>query len=404
MKLKCIPDDFSVTELTSRTPSVGPFSLYRLRKTSLGTHEALQIIQRSWNLAPAQISHGGLKDRHAVTSQYLTIRNGKRSGLEQERFQLEYLGPTTAAFGAADITRNRFDIVVRSLSPDDCRQMQDREAGLHESGFPNYFDQQRFGSLGPSHEFVAAKWCLKEYERALWLALAEHNSHDDAQEREQKQILRDLWGEWCQCKLQLQRSHRRSIVTYLVDHPTGFRKAFALLNISLRGIYLSAFQSAVWNRMLALTVHHSQADDGGAGLSHCARIGDADLPFPETWTDVAQRLPVLPLPSARCKNPAPAVRKLCDEALKNYGMTLPEMKLSFPRDRWFSRGDRATVVIPQHLNTAFSDDDRYHHRKKLSLQFELPRGCYATMLIKMLSCSGGSVQSTETLGDAETEG
>ncbi|MEO1981606.1 MAG: tRNA pseudouridine(13) synthase TruD [Fuerstiella sp.] len=398
MKLKCVPDDFVVTEVSDRQPAGGAFGLYQLQKTSIGTLEALQMLQRSWNLAPRGLSHGGLKDRHAFTTQFVTIRNGPRSDFTHELFSLTYLGQTESPFGAADIVGNRFDIVARSLSESDCRRVQARSAAVQATGFPNYFDEQRFGSMGASKEFIAARWCQKDYERALWLALAEHNRHDNGAERAQKKILRDLWGTWDQCKQQLDRSHRRSIVTYLVDHPTRFRKAFALLNEKLRGLYLSAFQSAVWNRMLAHVIHTENllsTDDH----SFSVEVGDCMLPFPVVNDADVSRRTELPLPSARCKGLDDDMRNLCNEALSHYGMTLDQMKLSFPRDRWFSRGLRQTMVVPSDLQLADAVDERYQGRRKMQLSFTLPRGCYATMLIKALTGHQGD-QETEFVGDS----
>ena len=384
MKLKCIPEDFVVTELADRTPSEGGFGLYRLTKRSIGTPEALQILRRSWNLPAGRISHGGMKDRHAVTTQFVTIRSGPKAPFEHKLFRLDYLGPTPKAFAAADISGNRFEIAVRSLSEDDCRLAIQKAEQTAQTGFPNYFDEQRFGSLGPSQEFVAAKWCLKDYERALWLALAEHNRHDDADERGQKQILRDHWNNWAECKSLLNRSHRRSVVTYLVDHPDGFRKAFGLLNSDLRGIFLSAFQSAVWNRMTALKIDQSVSGSQSPEICPSAKIGDAELPFPDLSAVTPSQPLDLPLPSARCKGLTEELSELCRQALAPYDMTLSQMKLSFPRDRWFSRGLRRCIVMPNNLQCSEGDDERYAGRRKVTLTFDLPRGSYATMLIKTL--------------------
>ena len=59
----------------------------------------------------------------------------------------------------------------------------------------------------------------------------------------QKAILRAYWGRWTEAKARLDRSSARSIVTYLVDHPTDYRGAFARLGRELRTLYFSAFQS-----------------------------------------------------------------------------------------------------------------------------------------------------------------
>ncbi len=379
MKLKCKPEDFIVTELTDRRPTNGGFCLFRLSKQGIGTLEALQIFQRSRNIAASQVCHGGLKDRHALTSQFLTVRNGPRSDFDHEAFRMEYLGQTDQPFGAEDILGNRFEIVVRSLQPQEARQLVASSHDVAQHGFPNYFDDQRFGSMGASNEFIAAKWCLKDYEQSLWLAMAEHNRHDDAAERQQKKILRDLWGQWAECKQQLSRSHRRSIVTYLVDHPEGFKKAFALINEKLRGLYLSAFQSAVWNRMLSLVIDNT-ASAANVGLRRI-KIGDTDLPFPNCGIDIAE----LPLPSARCKGLSAETRNLCEQALKPYNMTLPQMKLSFPRDRWFSRGLRNTLIKPTLGDVSIDNDEMFSGRHSVTLKFDLPRGSYATMLIKVLT-------------------
>ena len=77
MKLKCQPEDFRVEELPLTSPAGGGrYTFYRLTKRNIGTIEAVEAICRRWNLAGRRVSYGGLKDRHAVTIQYLTIADG----------------------------------------------------------------------------------------------------------------------------------------------------------------------------------------------------------------------------------------------------------------------------------------------------------------------------------------
>ena len=74
-KIKQIPEDFSVEELTETLPSGhGDFCLYLLKKKGSTTPDAIQRIQKSWKLDSRQISFGGLKDKHAVTSQFFSIK------------------------------------------------------------------------------------------------------------------------------------------------------------------------------------------------------------------------------------------------------------------------------------------------------------------------------------------
>ncbi|HQZ67425.1 MAG TPA: tRNA pseudouridine(13) synthase TruD, partial [Planctomycetaceae bacterium] len=63
MKLRRLPEDFRVEELTSIAASNGAFALYRLTKTSIGTPEAISAIVERWKVQRKRISYGGLKDR-----------------------------------------------------------------------------------------------------------------------------------------------------------------------------------------------------------------------------------------------------------------------------------------------------------------------------------------------------
>lgn len=388
MKLKRLPEDFQVTEVSDVATGAGDFALYRLRKRSLGTLEAVEAVQRKWNIARNRLSWGGLKDRHAVTEQYLTIRHGPERDLRDKLLELTWLGRVRRPFTPADITANRFRIVIRDLSADERDRALAALDQVVRDGVPNYFDDQRFGSVGESGEFIAAPWCRGDYERALWLALAEPHPDDKADERRQKQILRDLWGRWPECKAALDRSHRRSVVTYLADRPadrTGdFRGAFARLRVDLRGLYLSAYQSALWNRMLARTLRERCPPEALFDIP--LQLGAA--PFYAGLDDSVRRELVaatLPLPSARLHlEPGPTL-DLIQSILREEGLELRELRVKYPRDSFFSKGDRKAVVVPENAASTTAADDLYSGRQQLTLEFTLPRGAYATIIVKRLT-------------------
>ena len=68
---------------------------------------------------------------------------------------------------ASDITANRFFVIIRDLDAAESSAIADRIASISRDGIPNYFDDQRFGSLGESGEFIAAPWCRGDYERLV---------------------------------------------------------------------------------------------------------------------------------------------------------------------------------------------------------------------------------------------
>src|SRR5262245_48078325 len=93
MKLKQSPDDFRVEELTDYVAGDrGDFALYRLEKMDWTTPDALSLLRRRWRIQPRRVSCGGLKDRHALTVQHLTIFHGPRRNLAQQGVKVTYLG------------------------------------------------------------------------------------------------------------------------------------------------------------------------------------------------------------------------------------------------------------------------------------------------------------------------
>lgn len=386
LKLKSRPDDFQVEELTDFRCSDGPFAVYLLTKESLGTPEAITAIERRWNLSRRAISYGGLKDKHAVTRQWVTIHRGPRRNLEQSHLSLIYQGQSPQPFGPQDIAANRFRIVLRNLPEAQAQKILSLKDSVARDGVPNYFDDQRFGSLGQSGEFLAAPWCRGDYERTLWLAIAEPNPHDRAEDRVEKETLRTKWGDWLACKAELPRSSRRSIVTFLCDHPTDFRRAVALLRQDLRSLYLAAFQSFLWNRIVAETLSDRVAPERRFEVA----LDIARLPFFRELSDDERsglHALTLPLPSARLHfEPDDPREELYNRVVRDAaGLELRELRVKYPRDTFFSKGDRAAVVVPQDCRMAAGPDDQNAGRHAVTLEFILPRGSYATILVKRLT-------------------
>jgi tRNA pseudouridine13 synthase len=387
MKLKCLPDDFQVEEQIAPLPQRGPFALYTLTKTSLGTPEAIDAILSNWNLARGQVAYAGLKDRHALTTQFVTIKGGPRRGFRQTNLELKYVGQVARPLHAKDIAANRFAIVLRDLTESEVTRISQSLELIAKGGLPNYFDSQRFGSVGKSGQFIARQWCLGDYERALWLALAEENVHDRPEDRQQKQILRELWGKWPECKAALARSHRRSVVTYLADKPGDYKRALALVRQDLRSIYLAAFQSDLWNRCLASLLRSTCRPEQLTIMP----IGPRELPFFAVLDDTQRsqlQAAVLPLPSARLHLEDGPLKQLLGAVLAEEGMELRQVRLKFPRDTFFSKGERPALFLPRDMSTDTGNDELYGSRRKVTLRFDLPRGSYATILIKRIAGGG----------------
>jgi tRNA pseudouridine13 synthase len=385
MKLKRTPEDFQVEELTSVNPSAqGRYTLYRLTKRGLGTIEAIEAVCRRWNVASRRVSYGGLKDRHAVTIQYVTILEGPGRSILERSFELEPIGRLAHPYGPQHFRGNRFLIVVRDLTPERAADAVARLRAIPSDGLPNYFDDQRFGSVGFSGQFIGHAWLKGDEEQALRLALAEPNPFDRSGVKAQKAILREYWGRWAEAKAALERSSTRSIVTYLVDHPTDYRGAFARLKRELRTLYFSAFQSHLWNLVLSRWIERNTRSDQRVIVD--LKVGMLAFPCrlePEQRRSL-ETTP-LPLPSARIPLPEGAIGELISEVLTPLGLCWRDLRVRHLKDVFLSRGTRPALVSPQNLEFSLIEDELHPGRQGLRMAFELEKGSYATILIKRIT-------------------
>jgi tRNA pseudouridine13 synthase len=386
MKIKQGPEDFQVEELTDVRPGAqGPFALYRLEKRGWSTPDALAAVRRRWKIELRRIAYGGLKDRHAHTVQYLTIFHGPRRPLTHRHVHLTYLGQVAAPYKSQDIRANRFRLVLRDLDAAAVGRAQQALEEVRADGVPNYFDDQRFGSVAPGGEFIARLLVQGRFEDALRQALAAPYEYDTAAQKKEKALLQAHWGDWVTLKERLPRGHARSLVDYLVHHPDDFRGAVARLRPELRGLYLSAYQSYLWNRMLAHCVQQHCRPEQLVRVT--LRLGEVPM---FRSLDEAQRRAwsalSLPLPSARCQlNSADWRLPLMQAVLAEEGLELRQLQIKGIREMFFSKGERPAWCRPDGLAYQAEADERHPGKQKLLLAFELPRGAYATLVVKRVT-------------------
>ena len=380
MKVKQRPEDFRVEELIDVVPGTqGDFALYRLDKIGWTTPDALANVQRRWKIDARRLAFAGLKDRYADTTQFISIHRGPRRDFTHERIRLTHLGQIEVPFSSAHIRANRFTITLRHLTISDEAAARTAIDEIPETGVPNYFDDQRFGSVS-DQEFIGREMVFGRFEQALRLALTAPYEHDRAEAKTEKATLRKHWGDWAQCLLKLRRGDARPLVNYLAANEGNFAGAVARLRPDLGGLYLAAYQSYLWNKMLDRWLRE-QFLGQKLGTIRLA-VGDFAVPLRgseeqlKQWSELT-----LPLPSARLKESSDVI----DAVLADEGLTLPLLKVPGLEKPFFSKGDRVACLRPEGLSTAADDDDLNRGRRKLQLAFELPRGCYATMVIKRIT-------------------
>ncbi len=367
MKVKQAREDFVVEEVIDLAPRPdGAFALYRLDKTGIGTLEALRVLERAWRVPRRDVAVAGLKDRHGTTSQTLSIRNGPARDYEGRGFSVRHLGRAARPVGPGVLAGNRFRIVLRDLGEREARRAVERAGDVLRHGVPNYYDDQRFGSLrGTGGAFVARARLAGDDERALRLAVASPSPEDRGRIRARRRLLSERWGAWGDLARRLEPSLERKVAEHLARGAT-FLDAYALLDRNLRALHLGAWQAHVFNEGLRRHVPPGGPSSPGADGPYAFYDGPPGALATER----------VPLAHTRAES-----HPWLDEVLASEGVDRAALA-RLP----FRRGLRAAVLVPREVETgAPIPDDHNPGRLALSLAFVLGPGSYATMIVKRLT-------------------
>jgi tRNA pseudouridine13 synthase len=306
--------------------------------------------------------------------------------LETSLWKYEAVGRSDAPYDRSSYIGNKFQVVLRELSGEECRGIAGRAEIVRRDGFGNYYDSQRFGSLEGADGFVARFLIDGDYEGALRAAIASPRPDSSAETDRIKATMRDYWGRWKECKAALPPSRERSIVTYLCDHTVAFVHAFELLDRPLRLLYTGAYQSYLWNRVLSRLVM------GIVGAGRARVLNDVPggvaifNALDERERALLQNL-IIPQPTPKLFDEPmePAVRSAYEEILAGENLTPRSFKLRKVRSTYFQKGRRQAVIVPQDLQLSKESADELNAgMKRITLKCRLPRGAYVTMLIQSL--------------------
>lgn len=143
--------DFRVSEVLDVPFSgEGEHQWLFFEKDGQATMDVVKRLARVAEVPARDVGHSGLKDKNAVTRQWLSLRRGNKPNLEED-FLKEHLGITlleshrhTRKLRVGTHSSNRFELIVRNLEGDQALLEHNLQEASSE-GVPNFFGGQRFG-------------------------------------------------------------------------------------------------------------------------------------------------------------------------------------------------------------------------------------------------------------------
>ncbi len=149
---KASPEDFRVGEhLGFELTGSGEHQCLYIEKQGLNTEELVRQLSAVLSKPTRLISYAGLKDRQAVTTQWISVHcpgetiEGAAS-LKGDKWRVVKAKRHTKKIRHGAVKNNRFEMIIRKVS--DTQELEDRLFKIKETGVPNYFGPQRFGIQG----------------------------------------------------------------------------------------------------------------------------------------------------------------------------------------------------------------------------------------------------------------
>ncbi len=405
--IKCRPEDFLVEEIPLITPTgEGEHVWMFIEKRLLSTLDMIGVLARHFRVSRRQIGFAGLKDKHAITRQVVSVHLPKRriedlAMLNHPRIGVLWVDRHGERLRRGQLKGNRFSIRIRGVEVSRVRDAKRALDALESLGVPNRVGPQRFGYLRTNH-LVGRAMILGDARGAIDALLGPSPDEALAAGDQQHDARLAYAGGDLQGALDrfapAMKGERRVLEALLDGRPA--HQGLGRLDTRERSYFVSAFQSAVFNRLL----------DNLLASGTLARLGAGDLAFEHATRDtisiadddaasqLAGRLERFEIsPSGPMWGPdMPRAEGEVDArevaALGALGVT-PDAIRAFAeagkgssRDEVAVEGDRRAYRVPMTDPDIEAGVDE--HGSFIRCVFDLPRGAFATVAMEEIMKNG----------------
>jgi len=180
--------DFKVDEKFSFDfTGEGEHALVHIKKTDTNTDWLCRQIADLANLKKVDVSYAGLKDRHAITTQWFSVwLPGKPdpdwSALNSDKVEILSTCRHNRKLRRGSLRGNQFTLIIRNVEGD-ASDLESRIKTIMADGVPNYFGDQRFGIDGQNLEKAKVMFGGRRekdrFKRSIYLSAARSAMFND---------------------------------------------------------------------------------------------------------------------------------------------------------------------------------------------------------------------------------
>jgi len=281
-KLRFYPEDFVVEELSLPPPRVegGRYVAARVRCRNWETNRLVRELSRTMGISRRRIQFAGTKDKRGVKVQLLSFLASEEqvASISLRDFEVLDKYPTDRPLELGHLIGNRFEIRLRGaadnlertagsgqrtadgvqgaagdLLPDLGAAIESVTRELDAAGgFPNFFGIQRFGALRPVTHKIGERLVRGDIEGAVMAYVGGPNRFEEPVVQEARgRIERERDFTAAVNYFPTHLSFERSLLHHIQLHPGDWPGAMRQLPQNLLMMFVHAYQSCLFNRILS---------------------------------------------------------------------------------------------------------------------------------------------------------
>lgn len=370
-KIKKLPEDFIVEEIYPEDKILSlntedknsndkkertSYVHFTLWKYNWDTLRAIREISKRLRVSRKRFGFSGTKDKRAITTQRVSLWNVPIENLMKIKIKdIEIRDPKyeKERINLGDLLGNRFTITIREIHKSENEIKENINATIKELNFkiPGFFGLQRFGIQRPITHLVGKEILKKNFKEAVMLYLAEYSQSESEKSRNARKFLLEKQDFREAIKIFPKNlSYEITMLNHLIKAKNDYIGALRKLPKKLRLMFIHAYQAYIFNKALSFCIKKEI--------------------YPE-------KLPLVGYKSN--------IDEITEKILENEGIKkedflikeMPEMSSEgSERDSFFEFKDFEILAI--------ADDEFSKDCKKVVIKFSLPKGAYATILLREL--------------------
>ncbi|MCD6171950.1 MAG: tRNA pseudouridine(13) synthase TruD [Thermoplasmata archaeon] len=386
-KIKEEAEDFIVEELPLYPkPAKGKFVVAMVKSKNWEMNRLIERIAKNLRISYKAVGYAGIKDKRAITTQIMSFAAPieKVLNLRIPDVEVSILYKTNKPVTHGKLLANKFEIVIKNIEDGDkFKKILEELASI--KGYPNFFGVQRFGITRPITHIVGKYIIKNDLEKAVMSYAANPIEGEDKECYEAREFLEKTKDFKKALEVYPKKlSFERRMVEYLAEHPDDWENALLQLPSNLIRIFIHAYQSYLFNKMLSLRIKKgipiNEAIEGDVILKSMQNFdgiyaNEKNIEKINKEIKKGKCFPSAAIVGYDSKLAKGEMGEIEAKVLENEGISIDEFKM--PYMPWLSSAGLRRSVFAPIKNILYRLDGNNLH-----LKFILEKGCYATSLLR----------------------